>query len=340
MKKKMSSNFEENLAELNYSFPKVDVVEYLTEKGLKFEIVNNGKWIKMKCPFHKDKHPSFFLHIEHGGWNCYSNCGTGNWNEFCENMGWDDFDKDDGVIVDNIPNVIWDGINEYNDELIKPKNKKEVFLPPKDYKRLRKKLNNKIIKYLRNRKLLGLFNYYDFYYSENKDKDYGWSYVNRFMIPVHNSEGKYSWMEGRSIKKKDKYKYYRPEGVIKTKHLFNYHRIINKFDYAIVAEGIIDAMLIYSWGLPGTCCWGTVLSEDQISLLMNFDEVIICFDNDNAGIKGAVGDKNKKNSFGAIDMLRGTGCTVTRIIMPRNRDANDIGKYEFIKRYKKRKLYI
>jgi predicted nuclease with TOPRIM domain len=56
---------------------------------------------------------------------------------------------------------------------------------------------------------------------------------------------------------------------------------------------------------------------------MNFDTVYICLDNDPAGIKGFLKFR---------DCIRGTGTDVRRIILPKNRDINKIGKVEIFRR--------
>jgi len=104
--------------------------------------------------------------------------------------------------------------------------------------------------------------------------------------------------------------------------------------YVIVVEGIIDAMILWIYGLNSVCCFGSVISEDQFALLSIFDEIIICLDNDAAGIKGWLKVKKKINE----SMLAGS--LISRIVMPRNIDVNLLNsKKKFKKLFRNRKFY-
>ncbi len=40
-------------------------------------LIGDGNQRKAKCPFHKDKNPSFSVNISDGSWNCFAGCGSG-----------------------------------------------------------------------------------------------------------------------------------------------------------------------------------------------------------------------------------------------------------------------
>ena len=305
-------------------FPTVDVVEFLTSKGIEFKQSENNPWLKMRClmPDHDDKTPSFFIHKIHGGYNCYGCKATGNWGELCEIMNWDI--KNDNVTLDTVHDSLWkdsiDGIKKSDivNEIIvakKPEGLELLDFENKKHKDFLKYINDRNIdvkEFCDKFKLFCTFTYDDLYRKK---------YFHRLIIPVYDEWGKYLWMEGRTILKIKKEKYWRPSTVRKQLTLYNLNRVLKAgFDYVIVVEGIIDAMLLWLWGLPGVCCFGSVISDDQILLLMKFYEIILCLDNDEAGIKGFVKSKDK---------FSGTGTTISRVIMPKKKDVNVIGEKQF-----------
>jgi DNA primase len=143
---------------------------------------------------------------------------------------------------------------------------------------------------------------------------------------VHDHLGRFIWFEGRYIGNLKKRKYYRPDGIFKTKVLFNYHKVKNK-DCIVVVEGILDAMLLHCYGFGAVCSFGARLSDEQVSMLVKFNEVVIAFDLDDAGIDGYIEAKKK---------ISGVGVEMSRVVFPRNKDVCDITENEFVKLYNKR----
>lgn len=316
-------------------FPTVDVEDFLIHKGV--ECTRKGEWLKMRCllPGHDDNNPSFFVHRVHGGWNCYV-CGSGSWNELLNELGW--AENKDEIIVGITPMaLIKDFQRNMKDMLSNKEDREQVFPKPDGLSEIN---NFNIIhcynhhKYLKNRNLSKLTSVYKVYYTEEDylayNKKYKNIYKNRIIIPVENEVGKIIWYEGRLISEaKTKWKYWRPPGVKKENYLFNMHRVIGKgYKWIIVVEGIIDAMLLWSWGMPGVCCFGANISDDQMVQLLNFNKIYLCFDNDTAGIKGYLNSR---------DRLKLAGADIYRILLPRNRDVNDVGQEFFIKSFHKAK---
>ena len=50
-----------------------DPVTYYSERG--FELKGRGAWRQTTCPFHADDHPSLYVNVESGGFNCFA-CGA------------------------------------------------------------------------------------------------------------------------------------------------------------------------------------------------------------------------------------------------------------------------
>jgi len=301
------------------SFAPVDVESFIAKKGI--EYIVSGKWLKMKCilPFgHEDHTPSFFIHKDHGGYNCYSGCGSGTWSELCTHMNWDM--NLESVTVGMLPDSLWKESKQRIKEITSLKNHKEkTFHIPKGFEHISATdihCSNHY-NYLVKRNMTEWIGMFNIGYTTKSDSSYGKEYLNRIIIPCHNVEGKYIWSEGRLITEaKTDRKYYRPFGVNKIEYLFNIHRVLRKgFNWCIVAEGIVDAMNLWFWGVPAVCCFGADISDEQIEQLMVFDKVFLCLDNDPAGIKGFVKAKDK---------MLGTGVELYRTLLPKGQDVNNI----------------
>lgn len=329
----MKSLKDENIFKVNSMNLNIDVEEVLINKGFEFTI--RGDWISMRCPFpdHDDSNPSFFIHKYHLGWNCYSGCGSGNWFDFIDKMGWE-IEEIEDISVNQLPLALW---KEFKDNLRKKKKTESPCKIPNGFKIITNyESSRKHYDYLKKRNITDLVSTFNIGFTNEFDSEirndgkhlYGGVYKDRIIIPCHNEIGKMIWLEGRYIgKKKIDNKYWRPKGIDKTKYLFNFHRVKKKgYKWVIVVEGIIDAMILWYWGIPAVCCYGSVISEDQLGVLMEFNKVYVCLDNDKAGIKGW---------FKVKDKLDSTGIETLRIIMPRNKDVNDITKEQFINRYTK-----
>lgn len=309
-------------------FPTVDVETFIQSKGI--EYFKQGKWLRMKCilPFgHDDSNPSFFIHSEHGGYNCYV-CGSGNWSDLCQHMNWNI--AIDTLDVESIPDALWkDSVNRIK-QLEQEEKKEKVFHKPHGFRKidLVDEHCHNHLEYLRNRNLLNAINVFEIGYTIQKDNEYGSEYLKRVIIPCHNKEGKYIWSEGRMITNvKTDRKYYRPYGVEKIKYLFNIHRVLQQgYNHVIVVEGIMDAINLWLWKFPVVCCFGANIAEEQIKQLMIFDTVVLCLDNDTAGIKGHI-EASKK--------LVNTGTNLFRAILPKGQDVNNISLDRWNKIYSK-----
>ena len=306
-----------------------NIEEFLTKKGIKFQ-AKDKDWLRMSCPFpnHNDENPSFFIHRKHCGYNCFV-CGSGSWFDFLKLMGWTEEAIASNIIIGIVHSILW---KEVLDE-IKIDKASTLYYQKSEIPEYLEKISlqfkhKKLLDYLVKRKIDFLLKCFKLYCSFGYDKIYGGQYKNRIMIPVHDPYGNFLWFEGRSISSKTKRKYYRPYGVEKTKILYNFHRIKDR-DYVIVVEGILDAMVLWRYNLPAVCCWGTTISEEQISLLVEFNEVVIALDNDDAGIKGYVKVKGK---------IKNAGVKVTRIIFPKHKDVVDLSEKSILRLLQLRKV--
>lgn len=105
-------------------------------------------------------------------------------------------------------------------------------------------------------------------------------YKSRIIIPVINNN-KLEYFQGRSIYKDIEPKYLNPV-VDKTPIIYHKDKIKSSRDI-IITEGLLDAMAV---GKQCTSTLGADISDKKISILLGMTEktVIICLDNDDAGM--------------------------------------------------------
>jgi DNA primase len=118
----------------------------------------------------------------------------------------------------------------------------------------------------------------------------------RLMFPIRGENGDVIAFSGRLLDPNAKTAKYlnSPETPLfsKSKVLFGFDkskRAIAKADCAIVCEGQVDLIMAFEAGIHNVCApLGTAFTEFHAKLLKRTcDEVILCYDSDNAGVKAA-----------------------------------------------------
>ena len=118
-------------------------------------------------------------------------------------------------------------------------------------------------------------------------------------IPIHDEHGALIAYAGRRLKAKDikeegKYKF--PKGFRKDLVLYNFNQAkeVMKEQGLILVEGFFTVAKLWETGFQNTvACMGSSLSDAQAELLLLSREVVILFDGDEAGIKGAEAARDK-----------------------------------------------
>lgn len=146
----------------------------------------------------------------------------------------------------------------------------------------------------------------------------------RLMFPICNDNGEVIAFSGRILDSNARAPKYvnSPETPLftKSKVLFGFHRSkrpISKAGQAIIVEGQIDMMTVFDSGIENVVAsQGTAFTDYHARMLKRHaDEVVLCFDADNAGIKAA--EK-------AFQILSPTGLIVKCVALPAGDDPDSL----------------
>jgi len=147
-------------------------------------------------------------------------------------------------------------------------------------------------------------------------------FLNRLMFPIHNDYGDIIAFSGRQlVNDPNTGKYINsPQTPLfdKSRTLFGLDKArkhMTKAKFALVCEGQIDAISCYEQGIQNAVApLGTACTEQHAKLLKRYtNEVVLCYDADNAGYK-AMGK--------AFDHLAPAGLHVRCIDMPKGEDPD------------------
>ena len=147
-------------------------------------------------------------------------------------------------------------------------------------------------------------------------------FLNRLMFPIHNDYGDIIAFSGRQLVNDPKTGKYinSPQTPLfdKSRTLFGLDKArkhMTKAKFALVCEGQIDAISCYEQGIQNAVApLGTACTEQHAKLLKRYtNEVVLCYDADNAGNK-AMGK--------AFDNLAPAGIHVRCIDMPKGEDPD------------------
>jgi DNA primase len=146
----------------------------------------------------------------------------------------------------------------------------------------------------------------------------------RLMFPIRNESGEIIAFSGRLLEAEAKAAKYlnSPETALfsKSKVLFGFdraRRAIAKAGQAIVCEGQIDTLMLHEAGFPQAVAGqGTAFTEYHARALKRLaDEVVLCYDSDNAGFKAA------ERTF---QILAHTGLNVRVAALPAGEDPDSL----------------
>jgi hypothetical protein len=242
-------------------------------KDYNIEFWDSGKnvtpgWVNISCPFCNDT-------SNHGGFNPikdYYNC----WH-----CGWHRIEKVIAIILGITEYKAKAIIQNYKTEFIK---KEESRLTPTSISLPGKEPQLQHIKYLMKRGFepLPLITKYQLLGTLYESRDYGY----RIIIPILY-KGKVVSFQSRSIAGNVDQRY---KACAKEKEIIEHKKILYNLDNCnkkkvIVVEGVIDC-----WKLGNDCCctFGVDYTKEQFLMLLQFEEVFICFDPDEPGQTAAI----------------------------------------------------
>ncbi len=150
------------------------------------------------------------------------------------------------------------------------------------------------------------------------------AFRNRLIFPIHSHTGQIVAFGGRQLSDEDKGGKYinSPTTEVYTKGNELYGFFLTKYDiakvnYAIISEGYLDFLRLYSEGFTNSvAALGTALTEKQLTLLSRYTKnVYLLYDGDDAGRKAAISSGLK-----CIEM----GLTAKVVVLPQGEDPDSI----------------
>ena len=157
----------------------------------------------------------------------------------------------------------------------------------------------------------------------------------RLMFPIHNESGKIIGFGGRALRPGDEPKYLNsPETALyhKSHVLYNLHRAkdsARKSDYAVLVEGYMDVIGVYSAGVRNVVAsCGTALTNTQVRALKKHSpRIVVNFDPDAAGANAAER---------SIQMLLDEGFQVRVLELDGDLDPDEYVKHHGAELYRER----
>lgn len=305
------------------------------------------------CPFHNEKTPSFTVSESKKFFHCFG-CGeSGNAITFIMKRENLDFREAVVFLADKIGVEIEEGSEEdqrYVDERLKTY---EINRKAAKYFYNNLKESRKAQQYLVYRRLSGkvinqfglgysqdswehLYNYLKKDYSDEdilrtgligrkKENGYYDKLRNRIIFPIIDTKSRVIGFGGRLLDDGHPKYLNSPDTNVfnKGNHLYGLN-LLSKYSNRkriLLVEGYMDVISLFNMGINySVASLGTALSERQAKLLKRYgDDVFICYDSDDAGIKA---------TFRAIDIMMKEDMSPRIIVLPRGMDPDD-----FIKKY-------
>ncbi len=145
-------------------------------------------------------------------------------------------------------------------------------------------------------------------------------FIDRVIYPMIDLRGNVIAFAGRTLNKTDKAKYINTSDTPvfkKSENLFALNYAKNtKEKQIILVEGYMDVISLHQAGIENTvACMGTSLTKEHAQLLSRYcEEVVLCFDSDNAGSKA---------TQRSIEILRQANIPIRIIRIPGNKDPDE-----------------
>ncbi|MBK1992168.1 DNA primase [Campylobacter sp. 2018MI35] len=293
---------------------RIDIVDIISHF---IEVKKQGSSYICVCPFHNDKNPSMHINSQKGFYHCFSCKAGGDVFKFV--MDYEKISFKEAVEkVATLSNFTL----TYTKEKKEQKDLKYILPLLNAFYKENLPKHKEILSYLYSRKLndqdikkfeLGFapkseetlrlltnenINFQDALEVgaiKNQDKEFYASFIQRITFPIYDHKNILVGFGGRTLNTSNLAKYVNsPQN-----KLFDKSRIFYAFNIAkdyiaqkkeiIICEGYMDAIAFHKAGLNNAVAvLGTALTQNHLPLIKRYDaKVILCFDNDNAGLQAA-----------------------------------------------------
>ena len=231
----------------------------------------------IRCPFHNDRRPSFYVNLEYDFWTCYSYpdvCGKGNLVELVAKFLGISLLGAERIVYDYT--MDWDNIELLPDIDYIKKDVKIEPLPIIEIKYDRSFVPDWIL---------------DRGFSKNTLVKWKCGMLgSSLIIPILDlDQRQIGWIK-RQMTKKPKYIF--PEGLLKNRLLFGLNNVVesrklqgNNDNCVLITEGPLDTMWLDQFGYISVSLLGLTLSsiQEKILIKLGVDEICLCLDNDSPG---------------------------------------------------------
>jgi len=354
MKSRIPQSFIKDLIE------RTDIVPLIGER---VQIKKAGQNYQGRCPFHDEKTPSFTVSEPKQFYYCFG-CGAhGNAISFLMEYDRMEFREAVEYLAAQQGLAIPIESGEHNPEEYKRRQASfETLKKVSHFYEQQLKTSHSAIRYLKSRGLTGrIAKHFILGFSpdgwenlksacdnqallvENglliEPKNYA-RFRNRIMYPIRNTRGQVIAFGGRALSDDDKPKYMNsPETPVfhKSNELYGLYEALKAsrhLSFALVVEGYMDVIALHQYGFPqAVATLGTAVNTKHIQkLLRHTNEIVFCFDGDNAGQQAAW-----KALTIAMPLLR-DGIQFRFLFLPPKEDPDSlirrIGKNGFAQRLK------
>jgi DNA primase len=298
---------------------KTDIVEVV---GQYTKLTRAGKNLKGLCPFHSEKHGSFFIYPDEQRWHCFGACNEGG-DVFSFIMKQQNIDFGDALRLlaekAGVEVPVMGGQKEDRDKFDKLFQVNQAaaqyfhnILINTDYGEkaksyaLKRGLNEKSIGdfqlgfSLNNRDSLKVY-LLDKGFTENElleaglitkveGKDSHDVFRNRLMFPILDIKGRYCGFGGRTFEENQAKYINSPQSPIfdKSGNLYGIHlatQAIRKEDRAVLVEGYMDVIMAHQYGFSNVVAsMGTAVTDKQMNIVKKLTKnLVLALDSDSAG---------------------------------------------------------
>jgi len=270
----------------------------LIEAG--FDVPNNRVQFNISCPFHgPDKHPSLSVNLSLGKWICHTGCGQGSLaGLISEHLEISLLAAERLAFDDGIKAIDFFDVEEEDDTLPIP----EIEIPYDSSSVPEWIFDRGFTKTSLKRWECGI------------NAEHG-----SLVIPVMDENSRnIGWIERHRPSSNFRYQY--STGLPKSKILFGLPQSqTHGKNYICITEGALDSIWLDQNGFPSVALLGVFLSSRQKELLKNtgVSEIILCLDNDVAGIKATEYVSREMSQY----------CPISRITLEGVKDVQDVRDY-------------